>query len=265
MENEKFVAINKKLELAKLKFEKINSLLIDVNESASKAIDRMNSISCELLYSRRRDANRMGETIKNVKAEINNSQFEQNEKFNLVYKNLSNQEIMLDYLKEENESYTQFEINLYIKKIKQNISNNETWYTPENNFTKIDFTNHGGLRGMIFTPIADYNRKSYELARQLYEVEVLMREIKTDVWNIELDKLEALKKPEILKEPEIVKIQLESEPLDEYQSSDILVESMSMLEATSESGISMESIRESAGVPLLICSCGGRGRTAFCM
>lgn len=259
MENERFTRLNEKLDLIKLKMESVNHLLEEANSHAYKSIENMNSTSDKLSISRRRDASSMKKTMNKVESEINNRSVEQMEKVSLISNMLLKQESMLTDLKEDNGSYNQVEIDFYIKEVNQDLKNSEVWNKPEYSFKKIDFTNHGGLRGMIFTPIADFNRKSDELAKAIYEVEVLMHEINQERLNIELDRLKAMKDPVILD------IQPEFDPGFEPQPFDILVECQSGFESTSEGYVMIESSIDSMEVPSFICDCGGLGRTAFCM
>jgi hypothetical protein len=259
MENERFTRLNEKLDLIKLKIERVNHLLDEANNNAYKAIENMNFTSDKLSISRRRDASSMKKTMNKVESEINNRSLEQAKKVSLISTMLLKQESMLTDLKEDNGSYNQDEINFYIKEVNQDLKNSEIWNKPEYSFKKIDFTNHGGLRGMIFTPIADFNRKSEELAKEIYEVEALIHEINQERLNIELDGLKAMKDPVALG------IQPDFEPGFEPQPFDILVEYQSDFESTAEDCLTIDSPRNSVEVPSFACDCGGMGRTAFCM
>ncbi|MTC70635.1 hypothetical protein H0913_17475 [Providencia rettgeri] len=194
MENEKFTRLNEKLYLAKLKMERVNHLLDEANNNAYKAIENMNSTGDKLSMSRRRDAGSMKKTMNKVGHEINKRSIEQMEKVRIISNMLLKQESMLTDLKEDNGSYNQVEIDFYIKEVNQDLKNSQTWNKPEYSFKKIDFTNHGGLRGMIFTPIANFNRKSDELAKEIYELNVLINEMNQERLNIELDFFEGMKK-----------------------------------------------------------------------
>jgi hypothetical protein len=259
MENERFARLDEKLDLIKSKMERINYLLDEANGSAQKSIENMNFTSDKLSTSHRRDASSMQKTMNKVESEINNRSLEQAKKVSLISTMLLKQESMLTDLKEDEGTYSQAEIDFYIKEVNQDLKNNEVWNKPEYSFKKVDFTNHGGLRGMIFTPIADFNKKSDELAKAIYEVEVLMYEINEERLNIELDRLESMKKPAVLD------IQPDFEPSFEPQVLDILIESQSGFEFTYEDYLTIDSPIDFVEVPSFACDCGGLGRTAFCM
>lgn len=259
MENERFARLNEKLDLIKFKMEMINHLLDEANGSAQKSIENMNFTSDKLSASHRSDASSMQKIMKKVESEINKRSIEQIEKVSLISNILLKQESMLTDLKEDKGTYSQAEINFYIKEVNQDLKNNEVWNKPEYSFKKIDFTNHDGLRGMIFTPIADFNKKSDELAKVIYEVEVLMYEINEERLNIELDRLESMKNPAVLD------IQPDFEPGFESQAFDILIESQSGFEFIYEGYLTIGSPIDFVEVPSFVCDCGGLGRTAFCM
>lgn len=195
MENEIFENINKNLDLLRLKIERVNKLLISVNNSADESIERMDSVREGLLVSKRRDSDKIKNTMNTVEVKIMENLSEQYNKVKQISDMLLKQESMLTDLKEENWHYSQFEIDIYIKEVNQDLQNNESWNQPENNFKKIDFINHGGLRGMIFTPISSFNRKSNELAKEIYEVEMLMKEMNRERLNIELHFFKDMKIP----------------------------------------------------------------------
>ncbi|MEY0435817.1 hypothetical protein [Providencia huaxiensis] len=195
MENEIFANINQNLDLVKLKIKRINELLNDVDNSANKSIERMDSVREDLLVSKRRDADKINSTMNTVEIKINESLSEQYEKVKQVSNMLLKQESALTNLKEEDWQYSRLEADIYIKEVNQDLQNNESWNRPENNFKKIDFVNHGGLRGKIFTPISSFNIKSNELAKEIYEVEMLMKVMNRERLNIELDFLKGMKTP----------------------------------------------------------------------
>ncbi|MBZ3681889.1 hypothetical protein J1N41_11975 [Providencia rettgeri] len=258
MENERFAYLNDKLKLVKLKIEKINDLLVSVNNHASKSIEKMNSVSDDLLKSQRVDAFDMAETMNTVEKGIKGSLSEQLKKIEKILEKLINEEDALTDLKENNTAYSQAETYFYIKEVNMDLQNSKSWYKPENNFTKISFNNHGGLRGMIFKPIADFNKKSDKLAKAIYEVEVLINEIEQERLNIELDRLKAIRSPITLD------TQPESISSTDLQLLDSLAEYQSSFESTSEGSFIKESSIGSEKMPSLICDCGGIGRTGFC-
>ncbi|MCB6146193.1 hypothetical protein LHK12_17585 [Providencia rettgeri] len=146
MENEIFANINQNIDLVRLKIKRINELLNDVDSSANKSIERIDSVREDLLVSKRRDADKINSTMNTVEIKINESLSEQYEKVKQVSNMLLNQEAALTNLKEEDWQYSRFEADIYIKEVNQDLQNNESWNRPENNFKKIDFVNHGGLR-----------------------------------------------------------------------------------------------------------------------
>lgn len=255
MEMEIFANLDKKLDLVRVKIKRSKELLAELNDRANAAIENMNSVSEKLLISGRHGVNKMQQTMDAVKNKINNSLREQVNKVSLSHNTLLEQESILTDLKENNVFYSQNEIDFYIKQVQQDLKNNESWNQPKNNFEKIDFTNHGGLRGMIFTPIANFNKKNDELAKVRYEIDVLVKKINEERLNIELDALKAMKDP----------VQLDVQPA----LLDMLSEQQSGFEPTNEGYFSAENPINSmpinsmkASIPF--CDCGGVGRTAMC-
>lgn len=166
MEMERFANLDKKLDLVRVKIKRSKELLTELNDRANAVIENMKSVSEKLLISGRHDVNKMQQTMGSVKNEINNSLREQVNKVSLSHNTLLEQESILTDLKKNNVFYSQNEIDFYIKQVQQDLKNNESWNQPKNNFEKIDFTNHGGLRGMIFTPIANFNKKMMNLPKR---------------------------------------------------------------------------------------------------
>ncbi|MGF7410016.1 hypothetical protein [Providencia alcalifaciens] len=250
MEMERFANLDKKLDLVRVKIKRSKELLAELNDRANAVIENMTSVSEKLLISGRHDVNKMQQTMDAVKNKINNSLSEQVNKVSLSHNTLLEQESILTDLKKNNVFYSQNEIDFYIKQVQQDLKNNESWNQPKNNFEKIDFTNHGGLRGMIFTPIANFNKKNDELAKALYEIDVLVKEINEERLNIELDALKAMKDP--------VKLDMQPALLG------MLAEQQSGFEPTNEGYFSTENPINSMEASIPFCDCGGIGRTAMC-
>ncbi|HHR6141681.1 TPA: hypothetical protein ACS72N_001989 [Providencia alcalifaciens] len=248
-----FANLDKKLDLVRVKIKRSKELLAELNDRANAAIENMNSVSEKLLISGRHDVNKIQKTMDAVKNKINNSLREQVNK--VSHNTLLEQESILTDLKENNVFYSQNEIDFYIKQAQQDLKNNEIWNQPKNNFEKIDFTNHDGLKGLIFTHIAHFNKKNNELAKVRYEIDVLVKKINEERLNIELDALKAMKDP----------VQLDVQPA----LLDMLSEQQSGFEPTNEGYFSAENPINSmpinsmkASIPF--CDCGGVGRTAMC-
>lgn len=255
MEMDRFANLDKKLDLVRVKIKRSKELLTELNDRANAVIENMKSVSEKLLISGRHDVNKMQQTMDVVKNEINNSLREQVNKVSLSHNTLLEQESILTDLKGNNVSYSQNEIDFYIKQVQQDLKNNESWNQPKNNFEKIDFTNHGGLRGMIFTPIANFNKKNDELAKVRYEIDVLAKEINEERLNIELDELNTMKG--------LVKLDLQPALLDR------LSEQQSGFKPTNEGYFPTENPINSMSINSMeasipFCGCGGIGRTAMC-
>lgn len=255
MEMDGFVNLDEKLDLVRMKIKRSKELLAELNDRANAAIENMNDVSEGLSISGRHDVNKMQKTIDTVENKIINSLRKQVSNVNTSYNLLLKQESILTDLKENNAVYSQNEIDSYIKQVKKNLKTNESLNQSKNTIEKIGFTNHGGLRGMIFTPIANFNKKNDELAKELYEIEVLVKEINEECLNIELDMLKAMKDP----------VKLDMQPV----LLDILAEQQSGFEPTYEGYVTIESPVNSmpinsmeASIPF--CDCGGVGRTAMC-
>lgn len=243
MEIKSIDGLNNKLELTLSRIENVNTLIENVNQSLSKSMVNMNSVSNKLSDTSRLDANKMQNTMRDISKRMSKSINHQKKKFNSVTKRLLNQKDNIKALNNDNQYYPSYEIDFYIKEIKQDLKNIDSWNAPTYDFKKIDFENHGGLRGMIFTPIAEFNRKSEALAKELYEIERLLNEISKETLNVELEKLKA------------------NSPL---QSSDTLAEQISGFKVTQESHTLTENTVDVIDIHRGKCGCGGLGRTGFC-
>lgn len=131
MEMDRFVNLDKKLDLLRVKIKRSKELLAELNDRANAAIENMNSVSEKLLISGRHGVNKMQQTMDAVKNEINNSLREQVNKVSLSHNTLLEQESILTDLKENNVFYSQNEIDFYIKQAQQDLKNNEIWNQPK--------------------------------------------------------------------------------------------------------------------------------------
>ena len=85
MEMDRFVNLDKKLDLLRVKIKRNKELLAELNDRANAAIENMNSVSEKLLISGRHGVNKMQQTMDAVKNEINNSLREQVNNLGLLY------------------------------------------------------------------------------------------------------------------------------------------------------------------------------------
>lgn len=245
--------LSDKIILAISKVNKINSLIEETELSAVNARDHMTSVRDGLSNSDRVGFLKSKKTIGTLDYKIKKSVAEQQKRFNSLSKDLLRQRddlLNLD-LNSIDKTYSQYEIDYSIKEINQDLNNIDSWTVTEKKFEKIDFHNHNGLRGMIFTPIADFNRKSEKLENEIYELNLLLNEIRKESLSLELEKFMAMKNPEVFKTQSD-----QTEMLTHYSS-----EFDKGHEGSSMVGSQIEPVKTS----LPLCGCGGIGRTAFCV
>ncbi len=194
MEIKNISSLDMKMDEISIRFEKIKFLLEDSNNSTILALNNMSSVSHGLTASQGIYANKMKKIINVVDRELSTSSLSQNNRVESLQKRFSSQQKNRKALdnKENYINFSQFEISLDINELEQEINNIGSWNKPEYSYKKIEFNNYRGLRGKIFSPIANYNRKSEKLAQAIYEVESLMNEASKEYLTIELNRLTQL-------------------------------------------------------------------------
>lgn len=252
--------LSDKIILAISKVDKINSLIEETKLSAVNArkhaafvregLSRVGLSRMELPNSQRVGMLKARKTMGTLDYKIKKSVGEQQKRFNSLSEDLSRQKDDLSILNSIDETYSQYEIDYYIKETNQDLNNIDSWTVIEKKFERITIPNHYGLEKKTFTLIADFNRKSEQLENEIYELDLLLNEIRKESLSLKLDKFMAMKNPEIFKTQSD-----QTEMLTQYSS-----EFDKGNEGSSMVGSQIEPVKTSFSA----CGCGGIGRTAFC-